>query len=193
MEPDDDNDKFSAFDLIMTALKAHEKQIDYLLHEFDVVLEEFKTGYTGKKGVAKKEKGRDPLVILKRWNEFKETSRDAEMIAYEIEGNRFHVYSMASGRVFAYVEDLPDKVRVAEDEDGFTIDKDSVKDVDALRFLIDGRLKCGLGLSVKSSRTQLTEKEHLFELSYELSEVKEFLSKELSVSKRKVVEGKLTY
>ena len=39
MEPDDDNDKFSAFDLIMTALKAHEKQIDYLLHEFDVVLE----------------------------------------------------------------------------------------------------------------------------------------------------------
>lgn len=193
MEPDDDNDKFSAFDLIMTALKAHEKQIDYLLHEFDVVLEEFKTGYTGKKGVAKKEKGRDPLVILKRWNEFKETSRDAEMIAYEIEGNRFHVYSMASGRVFAYVEDLPDKVRVVEDEDGFTIDKDSVKDVDALRFLIDGRLKCGLGLSVKSSRTQLMEKEHLFELSYELSEVKEFLSKELSVSKRKVVEGKLTY
>ena len=193
MEPDDDNDKFSAFDLIMTALKAHEKQIDYLLHEFDVVLEEFKTGYTGKKGVAKKEKGRDPLVILKRWNEFKETSRDAEMIAYEIEGNRFHVYSMVSGRVFAYVEDLPDKVRVVEDEDGFTIDKDSVKDVDALRFLIDGRLKCGLGLSVKSSRTQLTEKEHLFELSYELSEVKEFLSKELSVSKRKVVEGKLTY
>jgi len=30
-------------------------------------------------------------------------------------------------------------------------------------------------------------------LSYELSKVKEFLSKELSVSKRKVVEGKLTY
>ena len=193
MEPDDDNDKLDAFDLIMTALKTHEKQIDHLLHEFEVVLEEFKTGYTGKKGIAKKEKGRAPLVILKRWSEFKETSRDAEMIAYEIEGNRFHVYSMASGRVFAYVEALPDKVRVAEDEDGFTIDKDSLKDIDALRFLIDGRLKCGLGLSVKSSRTQLMEKEHLFELSYELSEVKEFLSKELSVSKRKVVEGKLTY
>jgi len=156
-------------------------------------LEEFKTGYTGKKEVAKKEKSRNPLVILKKWNEFKETSRNAEMIAYEIEGNRFHVYSMASGRVFAYVENLPDKVRVAEDEDGFTIDKDSVKDVDALRFLIDGRLKCGLSLSVKSSRTQLMEKEHLFELSYMLSEVKEFLSKELSVSKHKVVEGKLTY
>jgi hypothetical protein len=84
-------------------------------------------------------------------------------------------------------------VRVVEDEDSFTIDKDSVKDIDALQFLIDGRLKCGLSLSVKSSRTQLMEKEHLFELSYELSEVKEFLSKELSVSKRKVVEGKLTY
>ena len=118
------------------------------------------------------------------------------MVAFEVEGNRFHVYTLVDGRVYTYVEVLPETgLNVSEDPTHLSIDKASLGTIDSFHFLIGGRLKCGLTLSIESSRTLLKENEYLFELQYHLEsgEVKTFLSKALNVSKEQVVEGKITF
>jgi hypothetical protein len=117
------------------------------------------------------------------------------MVAFEIEGNRFHIYALVDENVFRYQETLPHTaLKVVEEQASFTIDKKTLSHIDFLQFLIEGRLKCGLSLSIKSSRTVLKETEYLFELNYNLvpEEVKTFLSRELGVRKDKIVEGKIT-
>ena len=117
------------------------------------------------------------------------------MVAFEVEGNRFHVYALVDEGVFTYEEILPyTTFKVVEEPSNFTIDKDVMNHIDVIQFLIEGKLKCGLTLSIESSRTVLKETEYLFELNYNLEpdEVKTFLSRELGVLKDKIVEGKIT-
>lgn len=197
------HEKMDAFDLIITALKDHEKRLDAISNRLKSMINEVKTEID-KIGVVKKEERRieppavkkAPLVICNKWNEFKDRCKGAKIVTFEVEKNFFHVYSMVSGDVFRYSEGLPNKrLKVVEEQSCFSIDKASLNNIDLLQFLIEGRLKCGLSLSIKSSRTVLSEKQFLFELSYDFNpdEVKEFFSGELSVSKGDVVEGKITY
>lgn len=196
------HEKMDALDLIINALKDHEKRLDEISHKLETVFKEVKTMETGRVRVIKEAKRveppppkRKPLVICNKWSEFKERCKNAEMVAFAVEENRFQVYAMVSGDVFQYAEELPGKrIKVREEQSSFSIDKASLKNIDLLQFLIDGRLQCALGLSVKISRSQVAEKEYLFELSYDLTsdDVKEFLSRELGASKDRIVEGRIT-
>jgi len=196
-------EKMDALDLIMNALKDHEKQLDEISHRLEQTIKKKKTGEPSNiKVVEETQKNeasprkRSPLVIFSKWSEFKGTCQDSKMVAFEIEGNSFHVYALVDENVFTYQETLPrTALKVVEEQASFTIDKDALSHIDSLQFLIEGRLKCGLTLAIKSSRTLLTEREYLFELHYEFKpgEVKTFLSRELGVAKNKVVEGKINY
>jgi hypothetical protein len=95
-----------------------------------------------------------------------------------------------------YQETLPrTALKVVEEQTSFTIDKDALSHISEFQFLIEGKLKCGLTLAIKSSRTLLTEKEYLFELNYEFkpNTVKTFLSRALGITQKKIVKGKITY
>lgn len=197
------HEKMDALDLIINALKDHEKRLDDISHKLERVFKEVKTRETRQVRVDEEEKRveapppqRKPLVICKKWSEFKERCSNAEMVAFEVEENRFQVYALVSGDIFQYAEELPSKrIKVQEEQSSFSIDKASLKNIDLFQFLIDGRLQCTLGLKVNISRSQATENEYLFELSYDLSadEVKAFLSRELGASKDKIVEGRIAY
>ncbi len=197
------HEKMDALDLIINALKDHEKRLDDISHKLERVFKEVKTRETRQVRVDEEEKRveapppqRKPLVICKKWSEFKERCTNAEMVAFEVEENRFQVYALVSGDIFQYAEELPSKrIKVREEQSSFSIDKASLKNIDLFQFLIDGRLQCTLGLKVNISRSQATENEYLFELSYDLSadEVKAFLSRELGASKDKIVEGRIAY
>jgi hypothetical protein len=118
------------------------------------------------------------------------------MVAFEVEGNRFHVSALADGGVFTYEETLPNTTfTVVEEPPSFSINKSPQDHIDALDLLIEGKLKCGLNLTIQSSRTLLTNGEHLFKLRYDFKpdEVKAFLSRELGITKKKIVEGRITY
>lgn len=194
------SEKLDTLDLMINVLKDHEKRLDELSHR----LENICRGLSAEEiEVEKKEETRTepprvrkgPLVICNKWNEFKDVCRGTKIVAFEIEGKFFHTYSMVNDDVFRYSEDLPDKkLKVVEEESYFSIDKASLSNIDLLQFLIQGKLKCGLSLLIKSSRTALSGKQFLFELSYNFDpdEVKDFLSRELSTSKSNVVEGKIT-
>ena len=195
-------EKMDALDLIMNALRDHEKRLDEISHRLQQAFKEVKTGEPSPTEVAQETqrieappRKRTPQVIFSKWSELKSTCRDATMVAFEVEGNRFHIYALVDEGVFTYEEILPyTTFKVVEEPSNFTIDKDFMNHIDVIQFLIEGKLKCGLTLSIKSSRTLLKEREYLFELNYNLEpdEVKTFLSRELGVLKDKIVEGKIT-
>ena len=196
-------EKMDALDLIMNALKDHEKRLDEISHRLEQAFKEVKTGEPSTIEVAEEAqrieippRKRTPQIIFSKWSEFKSSCQDATMVAFEVDGNRFHVYALVDEGIFTYEEVLPNTTfKVVEEQSGFSIDRDALNHIDALDFLIEGKLKCGLTLAITSARTLLKEKEHLFELRYGFKpdEVKTFLSRELGVAKDKVVEGKITY
>jgi hypothetical protein len=196
------HEKMDALDLIMNALKDHEKQLDEISHRLEQAFKKVKPGKPSTIEVAEETqrieatpRNRTPQLIFNKWSEFKDTCQEAKMIAFDLEGNRFQIYAMMDEGVFTYDETLPHTTfKVVEEPSRFTIDKDTLTHVDAIQFLIEGKLKCGLTLGIKSSITLLKEREYIFKLKYDLEpdEVKVFLSRELGVLKDKIFEGKVT-
>jgi len=194
------HEKMDALDLIINALLGHEKRLDAISHRLEELASHISLKERAR--VAKDTKfeprvvEKPPQVVFNNWSEYTTTCRGTTMVAFEVEGNRFHVYTLVDGRVFTYVETLPEtRMKVSEDPTRIFIDKTFLNTVDRFQFLIDGRLKCGLTLSIEVSRILLKENEHIFELRYDFKSnaIKEFLSKELGVAKDKIVEGKITF
>lgn len=195
------SEKMDALDLILNALKDHEKRLDDISHRIESLFSQLSINEP--KAIKKEEQRiepprvkKEPFAICNKWSEFKDICNGAKMVAFQIENNFFHVYSMINEKVFRYSEDLPNKkLKVIEEKTGFAIDKDYLNNIDMLQFLINGRLKCGLNILIKSTRTGLLDRQFLFELTYDFdpAEVKGFLSRELSISRKDIVEGKITY
>ncbi|MCW4037196.1 MAG: hypothetical protein NWF13_00505 [Candidatus Bathyarchaeota archaeon] len=195
-------EKMDALDLIMNALKDHEKRLDEISYRLEQAFEEVKTGepreVEGAREVQRVEappRMRSPQVLFSKWSEFKGTCKDGTMVAFEVDENQFHVSVLVDRDVFTYKETLPNTTfKVVEEQSSFSIGRDTLNHIDALDFLIEGKLKCGLTLVITSTRTLLKENEYLFELRYGFKpdEVKTFLSRELGVLKDKIVEGKIT-
>ena len=193
-------EKLDALDLIINALKDHEKRLDELSHHLESIcqglsIKETEAREKEESRIEPPQARKAPFVVCNKWNEFMHLSKGAKIVTYEIEGTSFYVYSMVDENVFRYSEDLPDKrLKVLEEESCFSIDKTSLSKIDLLQILIQGKLECGLHLIVKSLSTTPSGKHILLELSYDFDpdEVKDFLARELGISKSNVVEGKIT-
>lgn len=194
------NEKIDALDLMITALKDHEKRLDALSQSLTKLLSR---RVLEKKKIVKEEERRQvpavkkvPLVIFNNWNEFKTICQGARVVSLEITDASFDVYSMLDDVVYKYAEQLPKKsLRILEESTFFSIDKASLENLDFLHFLITSRLKCGLDIRITSSKTRVLENQFLFKFSYDinLDEAKAFLSRELEISKKDIVEGKIIY
>lgn len=195
------NEKIDTLDLIINALKDHEKRLDAISERLENLVkgqstEARETERAVEQKIDHPTAKKVPLIVCSKWDEFKKVSKDAKIVAYEVEDSFFYAYSMVGEEVFRYSEDLPNrKLKVVEDQSAFRIDKTSLGNIELLQFLITRRLRCGLSLSMKISRTALSEKQFLFELNYDFDDdlVREFLSGELNVSQSSIVEGKITY
>jgi len=106
----------------------------------------------------------------------------------------FSVYAKLNREVLRYSEKISrNRFKVIDDGKQFVVDEIYFNDLETPPFF-NGTLRCGLKLSFKTSKIPLTETEFLLDIEYEIdsSRVKEFLSKELSVHKNNIVEGKIT-
>ena len=194
-------EKIDALDLIITALKEHEKKMNDLNERLEEIINtlEGSGGSVTEEDEWKAERAlalRKPILIYNKWDEFKKRCRGAKVVAFEIEDNAFHVYSIVDGEVLRYFEKLPNKrLRVVDEQTHFSIDKTSLNNIDLLQFLMNRKLRCGLSLLIGSSKTILSEDKFLFEFNYSFDsgEVKSFLSAELDVLREDIVEGKVTY
>ena len=202
-----DDEKIDALDLVITALKEHEKTLDETsecLKETSKSMKRMVDGLFYEKNKVERKEEREiatqptkmgPIIVCDEWSAFKDTCLNGRRITFQIEKNSFQVYVIINGDIFRYSEDLPNKIKIFEDQHYFSIDKNCFRSIDSLRFLIDRRLECGINLSIKSSEIVPIEKEFLLELvySFDVKEVKEFLSSELGVPTDKICVGKITY
>ena len=108
-------EKMDALDLIINALKDHEKNLDRISERFESLIgdrivnesrvprkEEQLTSTPAKKGF---------YVICYEWSEFKDNCRGARVVTFEIEQNSFHIYAIVNGDVFKYSEKSPTIVK----------------------------------------------------------------------------------
>ena len=202
-----DDEGINAFDLVINALKAHEKQLDEISERLDEIAkrmeillagelyEKNKVERTEEQKVTTRPTKMGPTIICTEWRAFKETCLGSRRVTFQIAENSFQVHAISNGDIFRYAEDLPNQIKIVEDQSYFSIDKSSFRSLDSLQFLFDRRLKCGLSLLIKSSIDVSIEKQFLIKLVYNLdvNEVKKFLSNELGVSIKEVVEGRITY
>jgi len=199
------NEKMDTLDLIITALKDHEKRLDDISNRLEdlfniLSINEEKPTKTEEPKKESAEAKEQPSIVCSKWNEFKTICKDAKIAAFEVEDKFFNVYSKTNGEIIKYTEELPrlyrnNKLKVVEEESGFIIDKESIENIEQLRFLIDRRLNCGLTVLVRGTKNILNDNQFIFELTYDLDprEIREFLSKELGIPKGSIIEGKITY
>ncbi|MDQ1279176.1 MAG: hypothetical protein QG670_436 [Thermoproteota archaeon] len=195
------NEKMDTIDLIINALKDHEKRLDAISERLEDII---KASSTESHAAMEKEEQKaeyselrkKPQVVCEKWDEFKSVSTGASVIAFGIENSFFYTYSLVGDYAFKYIEILPNRtLRIKESQSSFTIDKTSLSNIELLEFLVTNKLNCGLSLSIEIKKVILSQKEYILELNYNFNpdDIKEFLSSELNVLKSSIIEGKITY
>lgn len=191
-------DKLDTIDLIITALKEHEKLLDSVYNKLETLVDKFSVkGPTQEPAIVRgRERVSEGLLFIscKNWQDFKSKCKGASVITFEMHDDAFFVYVKLKGDVFRYSEKIPrNTFKLVDEGKQYLVEKFYIEDVENLPFF-NGTLRCGLKLPIKTSKMALTDREFQITLNYDLDSVlaKEFLSEELSVSKENIVEGHIT-
>jgi len=207
-------EKMDVLDLIINILKEHEESLEGLadrlegminnLHSLEdkisslnETLAQFLSFNTANPLILPSQANETkPLTLIDcgEWTEFKERSKKARMVAFQVKDKVFTVSSLSNGVVFKYSENLPEvRFQVGDESKQFAVEKISFNGPDDLSLIFEKRLKCGLEATVRGSTFNLSEGTRLFQLSYhvDLATAKRWLSKELSVPKENIIEGNI--
>jgi hypothetical protein len=194
-----------ALDLIINALKDHEKRLDEISHQLQNVLqdavprtselEEAPPRDSTQKTRSLQTRTTLPRIQCSDWHEFltQFKHQKATLITYHIDENSFTVSSMTDDFVLMYTEPLPQKrLQVTEDATRFSFDKETLDTLDLLEVIINRRLKCGLALTI-TSQTVFENGQQYVILTFTISPtaVKNFLNKQLGIPKKNIVAGNI--
>ena len=198
-------EKMDALDLIINALKDHEKRLDEISHQLQNVLQGAVSDTTKFEEASPRESIQEPRALQTRtmlpriqctdWREFiaQFKSQKATLLTYHIDENTFTVSSMTDDFVLMYTEPLPPKrLQVTEDSNRFSFDKETLDTLDLLEVIINRRLKCGLALSITSQMDVENDQQNVV-LTFTISSpaVKNFLKKQLGIPKKNIVAGNI--
>lgn len=184
-------DKIDVIDFIIKTLTEHEKAMDELVARLEELFEHLPTQPSPPRDVER------PLAIsieIQDWGEFKSRCRGAPVVAFEIDGKALSIYAVKEGMVYAYSEELPEmRVRMRRAEDHYIVEEFSVDSLEGIPLAFRKRLNCGLEGSVRGSKVRLPEGGHLIKVAYDVDveEAKKWLSKELKVNKKSILQGKI--
>jgi hypothetical protein len=191
-------DKLDTIDLIITALKEHEKLLDSVYNKLEQLVDRFNVqGVPQEPAIVPAQKSVSTgllFIACKKWRDFKAKCKGARVITFELHDDVFLVYVKLKGDVFRYSEKVPrNTFKLVDEGKQYLVEKFFIEDVENLPFF-NGTLKCGLKLPIRTSKMALTDREFQITVDYDLDAalVKEFLSKELSVSQENIVEGRIT-
>jgi hypothetical protein len=198
-------EKMDALDLIINALKDHEKRLDEISHQLHNVLQEARTDTAVLEEGPPREPNQKtrplpshtvlPRIQCTDWPEFiaQFKNQNAALVTYQVDENTFTVNSMTNDFILMYTEPLPQKrLQVTEDATRVSFNKSTLHNLDLLEVIINRRLKCGLALSIKS-QTVVENDQPDFVLTFTISPtaVKNFLTKELGIPKKNIVAGNI--
>lgn len=198
-------EKMDALDLIINALKDHEKRLDEISHQLQNVLqdavprtpelEEAPPRVSTQKTRSLQTRTMLPRIQCSDWHEFlaQFKHQKATLVTYHIDENSFTVSSMTDDFVLMYTESLPQKrLQVAEDATRFSFDKETLDTLDLLEVIINRQLKCGLALAI-TSQTVFENGQQYVILTFTIAPtaVKNFLNKQLGIPKKNIVAGNI--
>lgn len=198
-------EKMDALDLIINALKDHEKRLDEISHQLQNVLqdavprtpelEEAPPHVSTQKTRSLQTRTTLPRIQCSDWHEFltQFKHQKAALVTYHIDENSFTVSSMTDDFVLMYTEPLPQKrLQVTEDVTRFSFNKETLDTLDLLEIIINRRLKCGLALAI-TSQTVFENGQQYVVLTFTISPtaVKNFLKKQLGIPKKNIVAGNI--
>jgi hypothetical protein len=198
-------EKMDALDLILNALKDHEKQLDELSQKLQIFVETRTIDRLKVKETKTQERSQEkrksrthtitPLIHCSNWSEFKDqvTTHRASTVTYQAKEDIFSVQAITEDFLLEYTEPLPNKhVRIDESTTQLSFDKTALFDIHLLQVIINRRLQCGLSLPIKSHIVFKDSHHHLV-LTYDLpsNTVKNFLVTELKVLKNHIVAGSI--
>ncbi|MCW4040917.1 MAG: hypothetical protein NWE83_09245 [Candidatus Bathyarchaeota archaeon] len=198
-------EKMDALDLIINALKDHEKRLDEISHQLQNVLqdavphtpelEEAPSHVSTQKTRSLQTRTTLPRIQCSDWREFltQFKHQKATLVTYHIDEHSFTVNSMTDDFVLMYTEPLPQKrLQVTEDATRFSFNKETLDTLDLLEIIINRRLKCGLALAI-TSQTVVENGQQYVVLTFTISPtaVKNFLNKQLGIPKKNIVAGNI--
>lgn len=212
-------EKIDTLDLIIDVLKEHEKILDKLAERLESIVDDLEArGAEGEKiresislidekisslneafarFLASKipKPARFALVQCNEWTEFKDKSRGVHRVAFEVEEKTFIVNSVSDEDVFKYSEVLPEYELCVKEKEKRYVVKMLVDSLDDVPLVFKKRLRCGLEVSIRSSKIDLPDGEHMFKLTYHIDSdrAKRWLSEELEVPEESIVEGKIIF
>ena len=213
-------EKIDTLDLIINVLKEHEKILDKLAEKLESTVNNLKTrGAEGEKirksislidekisslndAIAQFLASKTPkparfsLVQCEEWTDFKDKSRGARRVAFEAEEKAFTVNSMSDEEIYEYSEALAEhEFCVKEEEKRYVLEKMFIDSLDDVPLVFKRGLKCGLDVSIISSKFDLPDGRHVFKLTYHVDpeRAKRWLSKELEVPEDNIIEGKIIF
>jgi len=213
-------ERIDTLDLIIKVLKEHEKILDRLAERLESIVDDLKArGVEGGKIresislIGEKisslndalvryrsidfkipKPARFALVKCKEWRDFKDKSRGARRVAFEVREKTFSVNALSDEEIFKYSETLPEhEFHVKEEKKHYVIEKMFVGSLDDVLLVLERRLRCGLEVSTRSSRFDLSDVEHVFRLTcfVDSDRAKNWLSEELEVPEKNIVEGEI--
>lgn len=213
-------ERIDTLDLIINVLKEHEKMLDRLAERLEGIADRLKTREASGKEIRDSlslieneisslseafsrlsfvkvpESARLVSVQCKEWKDFRAKSRGARRVAFDLEEKVFTVSSLSNEEVFNYSEVLVEhELHAKKEEKGYLIEKIFVENLEEVPLFFKNQLRCGLSVSVRSSKFALPDSEYVFKLAYyvDSDEVKHWLSEELEVPEKNVVEGRIAF
>ena len=198
-------EKMDALDLILNALKDHEKQLDELSHKLQMVFRTMTSDRSKGKETDTQEQSQEtrrsrthtktPLIHCTNWSEFKDqvSTHRASIVTYQVNDDTFLVKAFTEDFLLEYTEPLPNtNIRIDESTRHFSFDKTSLYDIQLLQVIINRRLHCGLSLPI-NSQIVFKDSRHYLVLTYDVSSntVKTFLETELKVLKSNIIAGSI--
>jgi len=212
-------EKIDTLDLIITVLKDHEKILDNLARRLtpivkglesrgvdeDKILENISSIERKISGLndiiarflltQKSEPAKGVIIECNNWEDFKVKSRDADTVTFDVVEKDFVVNSVSNNEFYKYSETLPENEYLLKREgELFTVERFSTNSLQTNPLLIMNKLRCGLEITVDTTKQNLSEDKYLYRSSHKIIEdkTKEWLSQELNISKEKVLRGKFT-
>jgi len=212
-------EKIDTLDLIITVLKDHEKILDNLARRLtpivkglesrgvdeDKILENISSIERKISGLndiiarflltEKPEPVKGVIIECNNWEDFKVKSRDADTVTFDVVEKDFVVNSVSNNEFYKYSETLPENEYLLKREgELFTVERFSTNSLQTNPLIIMNKLRCGLEITVETTRQNLPEDKYLYRSSHKIIEdkTKEWISQELNISKEKVLRGKFT-
>ena len=180
-------------EILITTLREHEKKLSEVADGFEKSAGDLLEALKKVQSVPKV--APDVLVHCSNWEEFKREVKAAYITTFSFEGNRFVVNALYDKMLYVYSEPLQEReFRAKKEEEHYILDGIFIDNLDSASLSLNKSLNCGLNGILITSTHLLSDGTYILRINIhiDLSQAREWLSKELGIPSSKVLQGSIS-